>query len=239
MKATDLINDAINTQVNGMVFDYSDLRLPNKFSLAASKALSRMVKSGKLRKVGKGKFYKPKFTRLGELPPMIEGLTRDLLYKGGKRVGYITGTQAFSQIGLTTQISSKIIIGSNYYRRPLKRGGYDISYTKQPNEITEENVTLLRYLDALKFIKEIPAATPDFVIMHMKSIIKSLSEEEVSRMVKLSKQYPASTRALLGAIIESESGIEENLRLTLNAFTKYKIGVSLKSLPNKAKWNVI
>lgn len=239
MKTRELISAALSEIPVGMVFDYSNLSIPREYSLAVAKAISRMVKSGEMRKVGKGKFYKPKYSRLGEVPPMIEGLAYDLLYKDGKRIGYITGVQAFSQMGLTTQISSKVLIASNNYRRPLKRGGYDISYTSQLNEITEENIPLLRILDALKFIKEIPAATPDMIILNIKDILRALSASELTLIVELSEKYPASTRALLGSIMESEFGFSNNLINTLNPFTTYNIGVSLQVLPKKANWNII
>jgi hypothetical protein len=58
-------------------------------------------------------------------------------------------------------------------------------------------------------------------------------------LIELSKNYQASTRALLGSILESEFGINEGLKLTLNPFTKYKIGVSSKVLPQKANWNIV
>jgi transposase len=50
-----------------------------------------------------------------------------LLEKNGKIIGYITGVSAFASMGFTTQIASSIMIGTNRYRRPLSRGGYDIS----------------------------------------------------------------------------------------------------------------
>ncbi len=239
MKSTDLIVEALRTIPEGMVFDYSDLSLPGSLSLAAAQKLSRLTKSGELRKVGKGKFYKPKISKLGEVPPMIEGLTRDLLYKDGKQIGYITGVQVFSQMGLTTQISTKILIASNYYRRPLKRGGYEISYTSQLNEITEKNIPLLRLLDALKFLKEIPATTPDDAIRLIKGIIKNLSTDELALIEELSERYPPSARALLGSILDLEFGKGRELKTKLNPFTKYKIGISSQVLPNKAGWNII
>jgi hypothetical protein len=237
MKPRELISDALKKIPVGVVFDYSSLSLPAEYSLAAAQTICRMIKSGELRKVSKGKFYKPKYSRLGEVPPMIEDLTNDLLYKNGKRIGYITGVQAFSQMGLTTQISSKILIACNSYRRPSKRGGYDIAYTLQQNEITEENIPLLRILDALKFIKAIPAATPDTVILQIKTILKTLSCKQITLIEELSNNYSASTRALLGSILESEFGMN-NIKKTLNPFTKYNIQVSPNVLPLKTNWNI-
>ena len=41
---------------------------------------------------------------------------------------YITGTAAFASMGLTTQISSSILVGTNKYRRPITRNGVKISF---------------------------------------------------------------------------------------------------------------
>ncbi len=239
MKAKELINKVLITIPEGMVFGYEDLELPDSISWAVAKAVSRMVKEGELRKVGKGKFYKPKVSRLGEVPPMIEGITKDLLYKGGKPNGYITGIQAFSQMGLTTQISSSILIASNSYRRPFRRAGYAISYTKQMNEITEKNIPLLRILDAIKLIKEIPATTPEEALIRIGAILRSLTEDEVFELEKYAKLYSAVTRALTGAILKVFVGVDSKLKTTLNPFTKYNIGISEKVLPNKSAWNII
>jgi len=239
MKSKELIEGAIKNITKGMVFDYSDLQLPADYTLAAAQAISRMVKAGQLRKVAKGKFYKPNFSRLGEVPPKIEGLMRDLLFKDGGRIGYISGVHAFSQMGLTTQISSKILIASNTYRRPLKRAGYDITYTKQDNIIVDDNVPLLRILDALKFIKKIPATKPDGVIRQLIAILHTLTVAELDMLEDLSKKYPASTRALLGAMMESQLNRDNTLKETLNPFTKYKFGISEKVLPNKLDWNIL
>lgn len=238
MKSTDAIPKRIEAIGAGVIFGYSDLDFPPEMQAATAKALSRMVAEGKLRKVGKGKFYMPVISRLGEMPPMIEQLTKDLIFKDGKRIGYITGTPAFSQMGLTTQVSSKIIIGAARYRRPLKRGGYGISFTIQPNEITDYSVPLLRILDALKYIRKIPAATPDDIVRNIQEQLKNLSETERTSLINYAENYPPSVRALMGAMLENIGYYHYGIKRSLNPFTGYKLDISANLLPNKSNWNI-
>lgn len=238
MKSRELISRKIESIGSGVIFGYADLDLPKEMQRAALMTISRMVADKELRKVCKGKFYKPTISRLGEMPPMIEQLTKDLIYKDGKRIGYITGTPAFSQMGLTTQISSKIIIGAFRYHRPLKRGGYEISYTIQQNVITESSIPLLRILDALKYIKKIPATTPDNVVRTIQNLIGNLSEAERSKLINYAINYPPSVRAISGAILNSIGFNSEIIKKTLNPYTKYSLGISENTLPDKANWNI-
>lgn len=240
VKKTEAILQSIEQIEPGVVFGYSDLKLPaDVLSTGDMMFLSRLSTTGKLKKIGKGKFYKPIISRFGEMPIMPTQLTKDLLYKGSERIGYITGVPAFAQLGLTTQISSKIIIGIKKYRRPLSRGGYEISFTVQQNEITDDTIPLLRILDALKYIKEIPAATPDMIITNLISVINKLSKREIELLIKLALNYTSSVRALLGAIFEMERQESVELKRSLNRFTKYKIGISQDVLPTKSNWDII
>ena len=86
---------------------------------------------------------------------------KDFLEKDGKIVGYITGPQAFATMGLTSQISSYVVIVTGKYHRPLRRGDCYIRFLRQENPITKGNIELLRILDAIRMFREIPAVTPD------------------------------------------------------------------------------
>lgn len=239
MKSTDIIIERLNKIGEGKVFTYLDLSLPQEMQSAAAMSLSRMVAENKLKKVGKGKFYKPAYSRLGEMRPLIDELTKDLLYKDGKIIGYITGVPVFAQMGLTTQITSKVLIGSRSYRRPLMRGGYEITFTRQENDITEDNIPMLRFLDAIRFVKKIPACTPDNAIRILLDKLASFDNSEIKSLFQLSSTYPASTRALLGAMLESKGYDASLLKMSLNPLTKYNIGISAEILPNKSSWNIL
>lgn len=239
MKTTKAIIERIKTFEEGRIFTYSDLQLPPEMQAAVAMSLSRMVAENKIKKIGKGKFYKPVYSRLGEMAPYIDELTKDLLYKDGKIIGYLTGFPIFAEMGLTTQISSKVLIGSKNYRRPFVRGGYEISFTRQENPLTENNIVLLRYLDAIKFIKKIPACTPDEAVKILISKMSKFPKNIIDILIQLVFSYPASTRALLGSMLASMGFYSSKLKATINPLTKFNIGISEETLPNKKQWNIV
>lgn len=235
----NIIRATLDTIPQGKVFTIADFNVEQDKHPALVKALSRLVSSGDIKKVSKGKYYKPKQTMFGELKPDINELVKEFLERDGQLTGYITGTTAFAQMGLTTQISSKIIIGTNKYRNPLKRGEYTVSFLLQPNAITGENIPFLRILDALKLLKQIPAATPDEVIVTISEQIKKITVEQQKTLVGLAMNYAPYVRALLGAVLEGIGAETYELRSTLSGVTTYKIPVSNKALPTKSKWNIV
>lgn len=222
----------------GVVFTISDFGFDPSDDLALAKALSRLTASGELCKISKGKYYKPKETLMGKIKPANSEIVKDFLEKGGKLIGYITGPQAFASMGLTSQITSSIIIGSNKYRRPLKRGEYKVSFLRQDNPITEDNIELLRILDAIKMIREIPALSPDAACKGIMSIIQSLTPERREELELLSLKYTSYVRALLGAILEYIGAPYAIVRKTLNGVSSYKLPISESALPNKSNWNI-
>jgi len=147
MKIPDIITDKINRLPLGYIFTYDDLNIQVDKIDAFIKALSRMVEEGRIRKLSPGKFYKPRVTDFGELKPEIYQVVKDLLEQNGKITGYLTGFSVYSQLGLTTQLSSIIQIGTNDVRKNITRGMYKIRFIKQPNKITKENVFMLCILD--------------------------------------------------------------------------------------------
>ena len=240
MKVSDIVKDKIGRLESGFVFTYDYFQVGVDQISALKKALSRLVESGKLRKLSKGRFYKPRNSQFGELKPNVYQVVKDLLEKDGKVIGYMTGYQAYNQLVLTTQVSAIIQIGTNNDKKALTRGMYKIKFIKQVNKITKENIPLLKILDSIRYIKKIPDTTDDKVCIRLKSIIKKLKKEELELLMKLVLEYSPGTRALTGAIIESvNNDIETGLIYkTLNPATKYSFSIIQKTLPNKQKWYI-
>ncbi len=158
MKITDNIAYTIDRLPKGYIFTYSDFIDEVNQKEAIIKALNRMVASGKIAKLSKGKYYKPENTPFGNLQPNQAQVVKDLLEENGKITGYLTGYSMYNQLGLTMQVSNTIQIGKNQIRPNFKRERYTISFVKQKNTITKENTPLLQLLDAIRYIKKIPDA---------------------------------------------------------------------------------
>lgn len=244
MNNIDSITKSVSKKVDnipfGYVFTYAEIIDKPDKAEATIKALNRMVVSEKLKKISRGRFYKPEKTPFGELEPDEYQIAKDLLEKDKKLIGYLTGLSIYNKLGLTTQIGNTIQIGRNSVRPPLSRGKYKITFILQKNSINKENISLLQILDSIKYFNKIPDSNPSFVINRFKTLLSNLSYMQLKRLVNLLMNYPAKTRALTGALLD-ETGHNDYLgkiKSTLNPITIYELGFIKEVLPTVEKWNI-
>ena len=239
MKITDYISYTIDRFPKGYVFTYADIPAEVNQKEAVIKALNRMVSAGKIAKLSKGKYYKPENTPFGKLQPDQSQVVKDLLEENGKTVGYLTGYSIYNSLGLTTQLSNVIQIGKNVVRPAFQRGQYTISFIKQNNIITKENIPLLQILDAIRYIQKIPDTTIGKSCKRLSVILKNLSGTEMSTLVRLALKYPPSARALLGTLLDTiqADDVSQPLYNSLNPITKYRLPGLKKEFPEADKWN--
>lgn len=241
MKVTEYVQDKINNLPKGYVFTYEDFISTANKQEAVIKTLNRLAKAGKISKLSKGKFYKPEQSPFGDLLPDEYQIVKDLVEKDGKLIGYITGPSIYNQLGLTTQLSNVIQIGGPNVRPATKRGKYKLTFVRQKNTLSKENIPLLQILDAIKNIKKIPDAPIDDSCRRLMVIISELSTENIKTLLRLAQKYPPSTRALLGALIEQVKPeiATKALINSLNPITTYKFGISKEVLAKSSKWNIV
>ncbi|MBC7407980.1 MAG: hypothetical protein H7339_06290 [Arcicella sp.] len=241
MKTSDNIAFTIDRLPKGYVFTYVDFTTEVNKKEAIIKALNRMTASGKISKLSKGKYYKPENTPFGKLQPNQAQIVKDLLEDNGKVIGYLTGYSIYNQLGLTTQVSNTIQIGKNEIRPNFKRERYSIAFIKQKNTITKDSVPLLQILDAIRYIRKIPDATVESSCKRFLAILKTLSEKDITSLIRLATKYPPATRALLGALLDQlqQTSLSIPLLKTLNPITKYKLSGATKALSTTEKWNII
>ena len=240
MKTSDYISFKIDRFPKGYVFTYVDFISDVNKKEAIIKSLNRMASAGKIVKLAKGKFYKPETSTFGNLQPSLYQIVKDLLEENGRITGYLTGYSIYNQLGLTTQVSSIIQIGKNQTRPSFKRERYTISFIKQKNTITKENVPLLQILDALRYIKKIPDTTHGAAAKRLLVIISELADNETLTLARLALKYPPATRAMAGALLQEsgKSNITEGLRKSLNPITTYKLSGISKVISSTKNWNI-
>lgn len=240
MKVKEYVTKKIERFPKGFVFTYENIIIEVNDKEAVIKNLNRMVASGKLSKLSKGRFYKPEITPFGKLEPNEYQVAKDLLEKKGKFIGYLTGLVIFNQLNLTTQISNVIQVGRNETRPAFQRGKYKISFIKQKNKISKENIPLLQILDAIRYIKEIPDADMQFLCKRFLNILSKLSPKNKTVLIRLALNYSPATRALLGALIDKlgDDNLTEKLQSSLNPITSYKLGINRENLSTIEKWNI-
>lgn len=239
MNITNYVLDTINRYPKGYVFTYLDIGVESDKREAVIKSLNRLVASGKIMKVSKGRFYKSEETPFGPMRPSQYQIVKDLLEDNGRIVGYLTGFSVFNDLGLTTQLSNEIQIGSNNTRSKITRGSYSISFIRQNNNITKSNIPFLQLLDAIRYVKRIPDTTLTKASNRLLSIINDMEAEDISTLIKLSMKYPPSSRALLGALIDATSKeiSTEPLVKSLNPISTYSFD-KLDETLNTKKWNI-
>ena len=222
------------------IFTINDLGLSSELWENIRVKLGRMVKKGSLKKVGKGRFYRPQNSMFGETHPNQEEIVKDLLVKDGKLIGYLTGYYRWNQMGLTSQISGMIQIATNNPKRNINRGIYSIKFIRQKNEITEDNTKYLILLDAIGDIRKIPDTSIETSAVRLAEIIGNMKESETATIISLALNYPARVRALLGLILENigRGQLSDRLINTLNPLTTYKYPGLTNVFTNSSKWHI-
>jgi hypothetical protein len=202
------------------------------------RALSRMVKAGKLVRLGKGKYYKPKESRFGLLRPSEMEIVKSFTLRGGKTVGYLTGNTLYNQWGLTTQVPSKLTIARRSRLPEKELSGYKVKFAVRSFPFKEADIPMLQLLDALTDIRQIPDTSPATVVPLLVAKMKELQPSQLDKLTRLALEYPPSTRALLGALLNTHFPEQktELLQASLNPLTRYQLEGIEALVSNKSKW---
>ena len=127
MKVAAKIKSKVKNIQPGRIFNYSDLGVTRNEYGAAAKALSRLVNTKAVKRFSTGIFYRPKKTVFGELSPSENELIKPYLFRGRKRIAYVTGAALFNRLSLTTQVPKNIDIASRAQKPVSKISTYIIA----------------------------------------------------------------------------------------------------------------
>jgi hypothetical protein len=241
MKVTDKILTKINRIDTGDVFGYDSLGITSDEIIAGSKALSRLVNKGIIKRARKGYYYKPKTSVFGEQKPREDVLLSIYLYENKKQVAYITGTRLYNRLGLTTQVSNAIRIASFDKQVKGKVGNMLVKPAKSYVKVNNDTIRYLEILDVIKDLNIIPDLQKSEGILYLKKVIYNFDAIEIKKLVSYGIAYPPKVRALLGALLESmniDSSIYNNLKKSMNPSSSYEFGINSKLLSTVNSWNI-
>ncbi|POP54516.1 DUF6088 family protein [Zhongshania marina] len=240
MTVAQAVQNRIRAMPEGQIFGYEVL--PDYFSspTAVVKAVNRLVKEQRLARFAKGKFYLPRKGALGPRKPADSELIRAFLYKNGRLRGYVTGQSLFNRLGLSTQVPRTVTVALNGGRQSRDFGTIKVQTVIARAPVTEDNVTLLQYLDVLKDIKGISDTTVDDALVTMNDLIAKLSVNDQRGLLALAEAYyTPQTKALLGLVYSNlKLALPEDFATSLNPTTVYKLGVDEKRWPHARMWNI-
>lgn len=242
-----MISDIVKTRVEEFepekIIRYADFSELEKDKQAVAKALSNLFKKGILRRVSKGMYYKPSYSKFGELPLEDTTIINKYLELTKKKFSYISGITIYRGWGLTTQLSKEYLIMNDTRTGAISINNMIIRFMKSPvsEKVNDNDIKLLQLLDAFSDIKIIPDCTTTYAAKRLTSLIEILPNESKQRLVNLSLYYQPMVRAVLGCILEklNEINLSINLKNTLNSLTSFSLGISEEFLPNKAKWKIL
>lgn len=205
---------------------------PNLPSYAVAKTLFRMEKSGQLKRVRKGVYYRPRMTIVGPSLPSREAL----IAKVTKEPLHASGLTAAAYLGFTTQTPMRLEYATSASNPPTGLRNA-VVHTRRPihrRKLTEMDGAILEFLrDRGKWSDLSEDATIDRTITLLRDA------GSFTRLAKASASEPPRVRAILGSLGE-DMGVSESmlrrLRSGLNPLSRYDFGVFSK-LKSAAKWN--
>jgi len=236
MSVAQDVRDFIEKMDSGKLFSYDDIDSEKKSVVAIE--LSRLSKQGIVKRLSKGKYYKPKQGYFGEIPISDNEVLKSYLDIPNT---YITGLKAFNEIGLTTQMPKVITIASEMQPRRVKIKNLEIQFVPIKQQIDKKDIPLVLLLDALENMNKIPDTKAENVIAYAKNSMMKMSKKEIDKLSKYALKYRPKTKAILGALLELVGWNKEAKQLQdiLNPLSSYKVWVSEDLLPNKKRWKII
>jgi Family of unknown function (DUF6088) len=205
------------------LWTYADFPGVDRHPLAAT--LSRLAKSGELKRVRRGVYYRSGKSIFGELKPDPTALTDAVLRARGEPV-MPSGIGAYNRFGLTTQVSGVVSRATLNRVRENSVPGVRLFATMRPLDkqkgIRAEERTAL---DALRDLTRIPDAHPRDVVRRIGALIRT-RDLDFSRLGRYARAEPPRVRALLGAIGDMLRRVNEGHRIPLGVLTELRKGLN-------------
>ncbi len=183
------------------------------------KTMERMNQMGKLIRLSRGVYCKPRQTRFGAVPAGEYEITAYFI-GDNNRYGFETGYRLYNKYRLTTQISKQIEIytqKSHVTQGKIK----NIRLNKLTSFYQPEMLPTIELLEILENYQKIEDFNQRNFIAYCNKIVKNFDENIFARIYD-QMGYKKRTIAFLKEILDAY-GIRNTLKQYLNATSKYNI----------------
>lgn len=201
---------------------------------AVGQALSRLGRSGELRRLSKGVYFRPRSTAFGPSRHNPAALHRLAVEESDV---FPSGVAAAAMLGLTTQNPARTEVATTRASLPRKLlGEHAVVHTRRPaawSTLSREDAALLEVLRDRACASELP---PEETVRRLAAALKE--GDRFHRLVKVAETEPPRVRAMLGALGEYlgvPTPMLRSLRRSLNPCSRYDFGV-LAVVPTARGW---
>lgn len=241
MSIAATVNATINRIPPGRIFGYEVFPEYREAPQAVMRAVGRRVEDGYgLKRLTKGRFYRPRWDAVGEAPVSNAELLRDVLYRDGRRIGYVTGPALYNRLKLTTQVPEVIAVASNRAAQIKNFGTIRIKIVPRRAPINKSTIPLLEILDVLRDAKKIHGASVKAVLDLVADRVAELAPPAQRKLQRLALDYyGAGARALLREILAwNEQQVLPVLSTSINPTTRFHFGADHNPWPDARQWNI-
>ena len=149
-----------------------------------------------------------------------------MLYRNGRRVGYITGPALYNRVGLTTQMPTTIAIAVNGATRIKDFGTLRMKLLSKRAPSSDSTVPLLEILDILRDARKVPDANVGRIIEAMTKRLRELRPVELNKLQ-------------LGMLLtRCQKDVVPALKASLNPTTRFDLGIDSAVWPESQAWNI-
>lgn len=232
---------AVQKGGTGRFWRVEDFRGLAPASVAAE--LAALHADGVIRRLSKGLYYAPKKTVLGEAPPPVGDLVRELA-RGDRVVP--AGLSAYNRLGLTTQIPARPIFATSKH---FKVDGAEIVFRDLARYGRASDEALM-LLDALAHIDKIADCPPAKAVRKICDMVASgwlpgLDLDEVGRVAATEarggRARIVGLIGLIGDLTGKLSGeVRKKLKAALNPLTIARVGLPPDEFPSELRreWQI-
>ena len=180
------------------------------------KALERLTKEGRLVKISRGLYCRPKKTKYGIVLPSEKSIVDEYIKESS---GVVVGYSLYNTLDLSTQIAKNINIYSNAINQRTKTVG-NIHIKRIYLEFNKEISRAVEFLEVLSNFYAIQDLNYNSFIRYCSRYVETYNERVIENILK-NMNYSKSTIAFLRNIL-SYYEISNSLSKYLSAFSTYK-----------------